>query len=264
MTAPICPTGIGPRTSVETGALMAALIKFRGMVGTMARNKGVEVAHKAEKGGGKHEFRYTDAGEQFETTLAPLEQCELAVSQPPDIDEWGKPVVWTLITHVRSQQWIAGRVPIIASSGGSQGYNAALSSARRVGFNAVLGLVSGDKEDSQGYDARKARAPRGRGKEQPPAEPFLHAIDTAGDVHAVKIAVLAGRGALAGWPSAAMVEAAAVAWFKKRIDGTSEQTTLDAISAALVDIKLGADCTELRTSFRAAAGRIPKPGQVPT
>jgi len=242
---------------------MAALIKFRGMVGTMARNKGVEVKHNAEKGGGKHDFRYTTADEQFESTLTPLEECELAVSQPPDIDEGGKPVVWTVITHAPSQQWIAGRVPIIASSGGMQGYNAALSSARRVGFSAVLGLVSGDKEEASGYDARKARA-KPRGKEQPPADPFLHGIETAGDIHAVKIAVLAGRAALAGWPSAPMVEAAAVSWFKARIDGTSEQPTLDRLTATLAELNLAGARVELGPSFRAAAGRVAKPGQVST
>lgn len=243
------------RMSPEIGALMTAMIAFRGMVGTMARNKGVDVQHKA---GGKHEFKYTTADEQFEATLEPLTTCGLAVSQPPD-----GLAVWTLITHAASGQWIAGLTPILSVSAGMQGYNAALSSARRVGFSSILGLVSGDKEEATGYDARKARTPRVGKKEQPSAEVYLRAIHDATDVQAAKVAIGMGRLALEGWPSAELIESAGVEWFRRAIDGTSDRAALDAIQVTLTELHLANARSILATSFRAAGGRVAKAGQVP-
>jgi hypothetical protein len=79
----------------------------------------------------------------------------LSVSQLPDQDDDGKPVLVTILMH-KSGQWISGSYPITPIKNDPQGVGSAITYARRYALQAVAGVCA-DDDDGEAAHGRIAK-----------------------------------------------------------------------------------------------------------
>lgn len=130
--------------SDDIGELVKALIPFQRDLGTVARNKEVNVP-------GKYSFWYAELASLWETVREPLSDNDLVLIQSPSRNAHGASVT-TVLAH-SSGQWVRGTVNIPVGRQDPQAVGSAITYGRRYGMAAILGIAAEDD------DGRKAAQP---------------------------------------------------------------------------------------------------------
>ena len=96
--------------------------------------------------------KYADLSSVVDACMPSLNECGIAVIQPPTDDENGR-YVETILIHGESGQQLSCRVPLIVEKQNMQGYGSAVTYARRYGLMSMAGIAP---EDDDGNAASKA------------------------------------------------------------------------------------------------------------
>lgn len=164
--------------------------------------------------------KYADLGAIWDACRDALQSAGLSISQVPNADDDGKPVLDTILMHT-SGQWISGKYPITPIKNDPQGVGSAITYARRYALQAIVGIcadVDDDGEAALGRGTAKKQTSTGEAyTKQPKWTP--EQVKEAGEIRAVII----GHG---GDPADKEVIA-----LKSRMKGDAPADVIDALNA---------------------------------
>jgi len=112
--------------------------------------------------------RFTSLGALIAATRPVLNQFGIALTQFPGMDEQGRPVLRTTLTHGPSGEEITDVTPLFLSGTTSQAHGSAITYARRYAWAALLGIAS--EEDTDGNAPANPHEPA-RTRTNPPERP---------------------------------------------------------------------------------------------
>jgi hypothetical protein len=101
--------------------------------------------------------RFTSLDTLIAATRAPLNEACIVITQFPAVDEQGRPVLRTVLTHGPSGEEITSDTPLYLSRNDMQGLGAAITYARRYAWAAMLGIAA--EEDTDGEPAGAPEKP---------------------------------------------------------------------------------------------------------
>jgi hypothetical protein len=108
--------------------------------------------------------KYTPLDTVVETVGPILNRHRLVWVTLPVSNEHGQPALYYRLSHVDSQEELAGTMPLLLGKEDSQGFGSAITYARRYSLCAVLNLVADDDDD--GHRASQRR-PAGASSDAP-------------------------------------------------------------------------------------------------
>lgn len=125
--------------SEKISNIAKALSSFQSKVGSIKKNKDVEVTKKA---GGKYIFHYADLGAIFDGIKKLLGEFGLSYSQI--IQENGKKLI-TILMH-ESGEWVQSEIELMMY-GDIKSYGGDITYKRRYALSAILGLATESDDD---------------------------------------------------------------------------------------------------------------------
>jgi len=140
------------------GALAAALAKFQGSVGTIAKTKTVTVKTRT---GASFGYAYADLAAILDAIRKPMLGAELSVLQTMNLGEGGLSLETTL-AHA-SGEYVISVLPIPNTGNDPQALGSWLTYARRYSLCSILGISAEDDDDGAHAKAK--------GKEEPAPKP---------------------------------------------------------------------------------------------
>lgn len=101
--------------------------------------------------------RFTSLDSLIAATRPVLNEAALAITQFPAVDDQGRPVLRTVLTHGPSGEEISSDTPLYLSRNDMQGLGAAITYARRYAWASMLGIAA--EEDTDGNVSARAEEP---------------------------------------------------------------------------------------------------------
>lgn len=155
--------------SEELGELAGALALAQAEMPAVDKKKTAKL--------GSYSYKYADLADVVNIASKVLGKHGLSISQHPESDVDGKPVLTTVLLH-KSGQFLKSSIPLLITKMDAQSQGSAITYARRYAYGALTGVVTDDDDDgkaateSETKQRQQAPARAGGGsRNEAPAKP---------------------------------------------------------------------------------------------